>query len=358
MSHRLLVFAPLAPALGVIALALASAVAGGAGATRVAASPFEETPPENALEDVQVGESGNLMRVALICRTDCRVGARAGGAFFLPEIETALDIDLTRRTKNAEALTFRPVAGGSAMEIRAAASVSRASVKPCLIDGLAASCIDLEFTPPGARIAAAPSLSPSPQKPEPEPETPAAAGAPPVLREAPGEERLVFARFAPPERFDPPAAALAPPAAQQPQQASIVRPQSEQRPIIREDRAARLLAREIDIGREAEAILGKRLGVAECGGAQARLRADAWALDAMVEVGFCEAAAGAHDKADGIFARLLAYTPDNYEALVGRALIAARSGERGAARRYFQDALNALPPIEQSNRIVEAMARL
>lgn len=360
MSHRLLVFAPLAPAVGVIALALTSAAAGGAGATRVAASPFEETPVENALEDVQVGESGNLMRVALICRTDCRVGARAGGAFFLPEIETALDIDLTKRTKNAEALTFRPVAGGTAMEIRAVSAARRASVKPCLIDGLAASCIDLEFTPPGARVAAgpAPSLSAPRQKPEPEPENSAPASAAPALREAPGEERLVFARFAPPERFDPPAAALLPPEAQSPQQASIVRPQSEQRPIIREDRAARLVGREIDIGREAEAILGKRLGVAECGGAQARLRADAWALDAMVEVGFCEAAAGALDKADGIFARLLAYTPDNYEALVGRALIAARSGERGAARRYFQDALNALPPIEESNRIVEVMARL
>ena len=54
----------------------------------------------------------------------------------------------------------------------------------------------------------------------------------------------------------------------------------------------------------------------------------------------------------------LEFTPDNYEALVGRAVIAEQAEERGVARKYYQDALNALPPIEESNRIVEAMAAL
>ncbi len=383
MSHRLLVLAPLAPAAAVIALAAASvaaeaaanAMSANAGSANAAAQ--DEPVTENALEDVQVGESGNLMRVALICRTDCRVGARAGGAFFLPEIVAALDIDLKGRTKIAEALAFKPVAGGSALEIKASAAVNKASIKPCLIDGLAASCIDIEFgaarvqaaaNAPSAAPNAAPSLAPKPAKAEtalrenPSANAQAAstpkapASERPALRETTGEERLVFARFAAPERLTPPE--VAPSQQSAPQQASIIRERNEPRPILREDRAAAFIGSDIDIASEAEAILGKRLGVAECGGAQARLRADAWALDAMVEVGFCEASSGALEKADGVFSRLLAYTPDNYEALVGRALIAAKTGERAVARRYYQDALNALPPIEESNRIVAAMARL
>ncbi|MEQ8176885.1 MAG: hypothetical protein RIA10_01000 [Amphiplicatus sp.] len=387
MSHRLLVLAPLAPAAAVIALAAASVAAEAAANAMSANAVFanaaaqDEAVTENALEDVQVGESGNLMRVALICRTDCRVGARAGGAFFLPEIDAALDIDLKGRTKIAEALAFKPVAGGSALEIKASAAVNKASIKPCLIDGLAASCIDIEFgaarvqaaanaggAAPNAAPNAAPSLAPKPAKAEtalrenPSANAQAAstpkapASVRPALRETTGEERLVFARFAAPERLAPPEAAPSQQSA--PQQASIIRERNEPRPILREDKAAAFIGGDIDIAREAEAILGKRLGVAECGGAQARLRADAWALDAMVEVGFCEASSGALEKADGVFSRLLAYTPDNYEALVGRALIAAKTGERAVARRYYQDALNALPPIEESNRIVEAMTRL
>lgn len=365
MSHRLLVLAPLAPAAAVIALAAASAAAeAAANAASASASTANsagvaqaEGPSENAIEDVQVGEAGNLMRVALICRTDCRVGARAGGGYFLPEIDAAMKIDLKGRTKIAQALSFAPVDGGSMLQIKAASSVSKASIKPCLIDGLAASCIDIEFEKAQAQAAAvdAPRLAPKPAPDRAAPAETSAQAAPapaPSLRDAPGEEKLVFARFAPPERLAPP------PSETPPQRASIVSTQSEPRPILREDVAAKFIGADIDIGREAESILGKRLGVAECEGARARLRADAWALDAMVEVGFCEASNGALEKADGVFSRLLAYTPDNYQALVGRALIAAKTGERAVARRYYQDALNALPPIEESNRIVEAMARL
>ena len=82
------------------------------------------------------------------------------------------------------------------------------------------------------------------------------------------------------------------------------------------------------------------------------------ALDAMIDVGFCKASAGDIEEADRLFTRLLAYTPDNYEALVGRALIAVENGETGDARKYFQDALNALPPIEESDLIVDAMQSL
>ena len=135
-------------------------------------------------------------------------------------------------------------------------------------------------------------------------------------------------------------------------------PAPARRPIIDQERARELLKPDIDIGETAGTILGRSFGPAECEGAKARLRTDAWALDAMVDVGFCTAVAGDLEAADGLFSRLLAYTPDNYEALVGRALIAAKAGEKSVARKYYQDALNAAPPIEESDRIVDAMAEL
>jgi tetratricopeptide (TPR) repeat protein len=113
-----------------------------------------------------------------------------------------------------------------------------------------------------------------------------------------------------------------------------------------------------DIGALASTILGKRLGVGECEAARAKLRSDAWALEAMVDVGFCDAIAGKLDEADGVFMRLLAYTPDNYEALVGRGLIASKRGVRADARNFFQQALNALPPMAESDRIEAAMKTL
>ncbi|MEQ1931199.1 MAG: hypothetical protein ABL957_11830, partial [Parvularculaceae bacterium] len=122
--------------------------------------------------------------------------------------------------------------------------------------------------------------------------------------------------------------------------------------------AEALIGSRVDVGAEASAILGRPFDASECALADARLKGDAWALDAMVDIGFCEASRGDLDAADGVFIRLLAYTPDNYEALVGRALVAARRGARGEAEGLFQEALNSLPPIAESDRIVAAMARL
>ena len=113
-----------------------------------------------------------------------------------------------------------------------------------------------------------------------------------------------------------------------------------------------------DLASQAKEILGVQLDGAKCEEASERLEADAWALDAMVDIGFCKAAEGKVDAADEDFSRLLEYTPDNYQALVGRALISAQKGSRQEALGYFQDALNALPPILESNRIVDAMERL
>ena len=111
------------------------------------------------------------------------------------------------------------------------------------------------------------------------------------------------------------------------------------------------------IAAEMADILGKTADPATCEGSAARLSADAWALDAMVDLAFCKAAAGRMGEADDDFSRLLAYTPDNYEALTGRGLIALARGDRARGLDLLQEALNALPPIAESDRIAEAMAR-
>ena len=72
----------------------------------------------------------------------------------------------------------------------------------------------------------------------------------------------------------------------------------------------------------------------------------------------CSAARGDVVEADATLARLLEYTPDNYQALVGRAVIAELADEKNVAKKYYQDALNAPPPIAESTRIVEAMSAL
>jgi hypothetical protein len=336
MLRRLVPLTPLAPAAALILFVAANAAAEGRG--------------QNALEDVQIGEAGKLLRIALICSEDCRVGARAGDVFFLSGVDADLDVDLEGRSVHARAIAVEPGQGGSILTLDTEEEISRASIKPCFIDGLAASCIDIEFAIEAAAVAAP---SQKPVRPVeashgqqtvnltvPAPPQVRAASTPPapVLREAPEERLLTFARFAPPERFAPPAAGG--------------------RPVILKERAVALVTPKFDVAEMAEAILGKTFGISECEGAQARLKTDAWALEAMVDVGFCAAIAGDIDKAEGVFTRLLAYTPDNYEALVGRALIAAKIGDRDAAKKHLQDALNALPPIEESDRIVEAMAKL
>jgi hypothetical protein len=320
------------------------------------AAAQEAGRPRNGVVDVQIGEKGEVMRVALVCRNDCAVGARAGGVFHLPGVVSNLAIDLAGRSKNAKSLTFKPVEGGSDLNIVSSKALSKAAIRGCKVDGQPASCIDLEFVKPGSRddIRAEPVLAvvqPLPIKPRLAPRSDAARDRR-VAGAASASGGRAVGSFAPPERLDPPKDALTAAA----RLATAAAPPLP--PALRLDRATSLLGPSTDILKEAKTILGRSLGIAECEAAAARLRADAWALDAMVDVGFCSAARGALADADSTFVRLLDYTPDNYAALVGRALIAAKSGERAVARKYFQDALNVPPPMEESNRIVAAMASL
>lgn len=309
---------------------------------------------DNAVVDVRVGEKGDLTRIAIVCRKACAIGYRAGGVFHLAGVRSNLKIDLSTRSKNAKGIAFTPAAGGADLAVRSQKSVRSAAVRPCAVDGAEAACIDLEFGPPGAGGAlrttdadAPPARATSRERPSPSRAATAPAGG---LR----DPSIELAQFAPPERLDPPKGALED--AARIVKATTTRP--EPRAILRADRAMALLGPEIDILKETRVILGRSLGVAECEAAAARLRADAWALAAMVDVGFCAAGKGRLDEADAIFVRLLDYTPDNVDALVGRALVAAKSGDRSIARKYFQDALNVPPTIELSDRIVSAMAAL
>jgi tetratricopeptide (TPR) repeat protein len=176
----------------------------------------------------------------------------------------------------------------------------------------------------------------------------------PALRDDPAEGVLYLPQFAPPERFVPPAPE---------RNASALKELSESldvgRPALLTIDSAKALGdgAAFDFMTEAAEILGKSFDIGACEGAKQRLAADAWALDAMIDYAFCKAADGALEEADADFERLLAYTPDNYEALVGRGLIAIAQGEREGGMEFFQEALNALPPIAESDRIVAAMDR-
>jgi hypothetical protein len=337
MFRRMLPFAPLMPALPVIAFAAAGAAAQG----------LADMSAANAVSDVQIGERGRLMRVAVICVEECRIGAKSSGVFFLPGVKDELEIDLAGRAKNAQRLSVKAEPGGAALIVGSDQPIVAASIKRCAIDGAAASCIDIEFEDPAMASARTELLVPSEASHQ---ERGQAAG--PELREAPEAARLVFASLAPPERLDAPR-----PQQKPPPPTAAAKPEGP-RLILDEAKAEALIGARVDIGGEARRILGRSFSSEDCAAAAARLKDDAWALDAMVDIGFCEAIRGDLAAAEGVFERLLAYTPDNYEALVGRALIAARQGSRSRAEELFQEALNALPPIAESDRIVAAMGRL
>ncbi|MEZ5894349.1 MAG: hypothetical protein R3C58_14555 [Parvularculaceae bacterium] len=295
----------------------------------------------SGLEDVQVGERDLQTRIALICDGPCQVDKRGGLEFQLNGVTSEMNLDLAARSRNVAGFVITPDAEGSILSLKARRALEYANVKPCSISGRAATCIDLFFS--GEQKAAA---APAPAKLAPAP----------GLRESAPDRLTRFAGLAPPERLAPPEAARL---------ASV-------QPVRREPPAERKIetgakpiaaapAREparFNYAAKVKALIGKDLTTSYCAAARGVLQADPWALEEMVDVGLCTAAAGNGAEADEILARLLEYTPDNYEAYVGRALIALQAGEKSVARRYFQSALDAPPPIEESSAIVAAMQGL
>lgn len=371
----------------------------------------------DGLADIQVGENGTLTRVALACDVECFVVRRGDGAFFVTDIQADLSVDLLGRANNADRLVLTPVAGGSVLEIVGRGAVVHSAITDCLSGGQKGKCIDLTFEkiPPRRQIATPtpsrdvvlrdeydqtfddPTLD-DPAFGDPAFDDPAFGGsdiedvavptdeipflgvamtptieAPPsekflpapALRDQTGFELLQIGKLAPPERFSPPTVSQSSPQMPESQEAvaksirdGSKRIQSRGVAPTPKDRAEEILAVSFDINEEAEKILGKKIDTGSCAVVRATLQADAWALDAMVDRGLCLGAEGKLVEADAIFQRLLAYTPDNYEALVGRALVAADQGETQLALKYFQNALNALPPVAESRRIVSFMQRI
>ncbi|WP_425409609.1 tetratricopeptide repeat protein [Hyphococcus sp.] len=310
----------------------------------------------SALQDVQVGERDLQTRIALICEGLCNLEKRSDDVFFLPGVSVEMALDLSDRSENVEGFSIRPDAEGSLLNISPNRLIEYANAKPCRIKERQAVCVDMFFADarPRQAMIETPSLSP---EPEPEP-------AKPDLRESAKDRLSRFARLGPPERLEPPQGArlASVRSVNEPPRPETTRPEttSPERPSFRDSAHAQTAPAkaEFDYAASVKALLGKDLTPGFCASSKASLQTDPWALEDMVNVGLCEAADGNAPEAEQTLARLLQYTPDNYEAHVGRALIAIEAGEKSIARRYFQDALNAVPPIEESNRIVAAMNRL
>lgn len=343
-------------------------------------------PETQRLDDIQIGEAGAVVRVALLCRGVCdvvpSVDKASIGSFVLRGVSQTLDIDLSGRGGLAERLRLKPIDGGSLLTIEADAGLNSARVIDCKTESGPARCVEFRFDRAGARTVLAPPAAAPPADLAPRPKpgrrpalSPATVSNPPPETPAPSpglrgeralvkpaddipfigaivldqksplregaQDRLVVPGFAPPERLAPPRAA--------PDLAATLKERVSAPP--------KEPGRAFSIAAEMAAILNKTADPGTCEGAAARLSADAWALDAMVDLAFCKAAAGRIEDADADFARLLAYTPDNHEALVGRGLIALARGERSRGLDFLQEALNALPPIAESDRIADAMAR-
>ena len=325
-----------------------------AGAGAVALSD-EDAPARPLITDIRVGERGLQTRIALFCETPCAPEPRGDGAFFLPGAADAFELDISDAGARALRLESIVMHGGSALIVEYVGTVENSTAGPCTVAGRAASCLDLFFAeaPPPEEVQSA-SLSAAPEiretaQPQRVAEAPTkTAPPPPALRETANDRLTVFASLSAPERLQPPILAKVQP---------IEETVTVGTPTLRPSEPQATKAGRDFEGRIAT-LLGKSLTPAYCNNAEATLQTDAWALGAMVDVGLCAAARGDATDAESILSRLLEYAPDNYEALVGKAVIAELAGERGAALRFYQDALDATPPVRESARIVEAMAAL
>lgn len=339
-----------------------------AGAGAVALT--DDAVSEPLITDIRVGERGLQTRIALFCEALCDPQPRGDGAFFLPGSADSFQLDISDAGARVSSLESVAMSGGSALIVGFNGALATTEAGPCVVSGRDAACLDLYFLEDGGeeigveailQDASADALSPvsEPSLKE-NAETERAEASPgkstnmvamaakPTLREAASERLTVFAKLAAPERLSPPILAKV-----QPIEKSVTVGTPKLRPS--EALAGKV---ERDFAGRIETLLGKPLTPAYCNNAEATLQTDAWALGAMVDVGLCAGARGDAIEAESILSRLLEYAPDNYEALVGKAVIAELAGERGAALRFYQDALNVPPPVRESARIVEAMAAI
>ncbi len=311
----------------VVASAAFSAMAG-----YVAAQPA-------GIEDIQIGEKGQMLRIALVCPSDCAVRSAGPGAFLVEGSSTDMRIDLTRRSSLADAIVIgkAPDGEGSLLTIEGRGKLSRATLTPCRVGDVKSVCLDYTFSPGvDAAANAAPNVVDTAVASAPASKTPPAADeAPPPLRERAELPIPLLAAAVSSVGPEDPNVALRPGTAQGSRSAAA-----------------------FDLQVEAEAALGRSFDVGSCGMAKARLQGDPWALDAMADTAICKAIAGDMAAADGDLKRLLSYMPGHATALVGRALIAAGRGRIEEADRLFQGALDAPTTLDDASRILAVRARL
>ncbi len=287
------------------------------------------------IEDIQIGEKGQMLRIALVCPSDCAVRSAGPGAFIVEGASTDMRIDLSRRSSLADAIVIgkSPGGEGSLLTIEGRGNLSRATLTPCRVGDVKSVCLDYTFTSDAdaARsVVDTASATPSASKP------PAAQDeAPPPLR----------------ERAELPIPLLA-------AAVSSVGPEGPDRALRPGSSEGFRSAAAFDLQVEAEAALGRSFDAGSCGMAKARLQGDPWALDAMADTAICKAIAGDMAAAEGDLKRLLSYMPGHATALVGRALIAAGRGRTQEADRFFQGALDAPTTLDDASRILAARARL
>lgn len=335
---------------------------------------------ENRLQDIQIGEKGRFTRIALICRINCDVVQEQSG-FRLADINQNMNIDLKSHSGNAHNISVEKKGQYSFLRVASSKSIIRSSVKRCELGGKKATCIDLEFLPsPTIQTASIqestqPTIANASKKPErrveiktpkslpskPAPQNPVSLTVP----EAIGSPQKLTLRnqdnLQDEELAKSVTAQLRDVDLKQPATREVITPVSAtpslrpQGSVLRPAETQLLLGR-VDFREQSETILRKTFDSETCTRARAILKDDAWALGAMGTIGFCLGAAGNFEEAETVFRRLNKQEPQNYEALLGRALIAAITGEKSIALKYFNDALETNPPDYVSDRINKTLA--
>jgi len=334
-----------------------------------------EKPSVNRLQDIQIGEKGLSTRIALFCHHQCLVERHIDG-FKILHIADSLTIDLKNKSSNISSLRMRTQEDilvnstdkASVLSVESTQLILRSSLSQCQLKGREATCIDLEFSPQtqiSREISKIASANRSRQD--------VSLSAPPAdqleglndrdqaLRDdhvqgrkvsvgtilQPGKEETVKAINTAALR-DVPSTPAIPVPVSLPQSLSNV-PKSS--PSVLRPAQVSLVLNKVDFREQAEKILGQRFDSENCSTAKDELDRDAWALTAMVTVGYCVAAAGDFEEADRVFKDICGLVPTNYEAFIGRAIIASTTGETSIARRFFNHALSLGPPKTVTNQI-------
>ncbi|MEL6359554.1 MAG: hypothetical protein AAFR21_00610 [Pseudomonadota bacterium] len=331
----------------------------------VANAEMRATTNTNALVDFLVAEDEKSLTLAFLCVSDCSARQDELNRTLIDGVSTDFFIDLSGRNKMLDSIRLtNEQQGYSVLTVMSGVQLTVDPLKTCETRFGNAACVQVralddevsaiatERAPALAEGESLPiigSLRPIPESASPNPESS-------------GELLSEPERFVPPSDLARPKAVTPVVGSSNDARASlrtvstVPTVQAEQDGIA--TRAAAIVAASFDLRTEIETILGRPFTNTSCQEANQLLQEDAWALNAMVELAFCKAIDGDLIGAEQDFSRLLTYTPDNYEALVGRALLESEKGNVTGAVAFFQDALDALPPIEESDRIVAAMNRL